>query len=236
MFGLTFAPVMLAAQFALGQTEHGFEPVKNKVFDEERKVVSDFWILDFTFRKPRFAPVNVPGEGRKLVWYMVYKISNKTGEPRQFIPRFTLITNPTNAEGKVVLADGTVGQQLTSKTFNDVILTNAEAAVTAREEPARQLFNSVTITKPLNPTPKDGAPIERYGVVFWKDVPMGDTKTFHIDVTGLSNGYQRLEDPKDRKSEKVLRKTLELRFTKPGDDYSPNDREVRFEGFDWKYK
>jgi hypothetical protein len=238
MVGFSAAPILIAAGLTLGQADFGFTSVKPQVFDAEKKAVSDLWVLGFEFRKPRFIMANIPGEGRKLVWYMVYKIVNRTDEPRNFIPRFRLITNPgAQAGAKIVGDDPPYTKGLESKTFDDVILPQALEHVRLREDPThRTFYDSVTITKPIPPTPKDGAPIERWGVVFWKDVPMGDTKRFNIDITGLSNGYRRIEDPKDKKKEIVYRKTLELRFSKAGDDYNPDYREIRLDGIEWVYK
>src|SRR5258708_16368246 len=108
---------------------------------------------------------------------MVYQIINRTDEPRTFIPRFTLVSNPGSTEVmKMVAEEFPTTKGLESKIFTDVMLPKALEKVRAREDPTRVFYDSVTITKPIPPTPKDGAPIERWGVAFWKDVPMGDTK------------------------------------------------------------
>jgi len=233
MVSFTVAAGLLAT---FGGQEFGYNQVKAVANEAEKKVVNDLWVLDFNFRQPRYILTNIPGEGRKLVWYMVYKVTNKTGEPRQFVPRFELITNPGSpAAGQVVDAKKNPNG-LVSRTFKDILLPKAELQVQEREGRERNFHNSVTIMKPIEPTPKEGAPIERYGVVFWKDIPMGETKKFNIYITGLSNGYRRIEDPSDKKKEVILRKTLELRFEKPGDDFNPEQREIRLEGFDWVYR
>jgi hypothetical protein len=234
MLGIsTVAGVWVAA--LLGQ-EFGFTKAKTDVFDAEKKAVEDLWVLDFDFRNVRFIPGTIPGEGRKVVWYMVYKITNRTGEPRQFIPRFQLITNPGSPQAGQVVGQDKNPTGLFSRTFSDAILPNVERAVQLREGPERTFHNSASISKPIPPTPKEGAPIERHGVVFWKDVPMGETKKFSIFVTGLSNGYRRIEDPKDNKKEIVLRKTLEIKFSKPGDDQNITYREIKLDNVDWTYR
>src|SRR6516162_11753139 len=45
---------------------------------------SGIWVLDFHFKDPRVVTVDIPGRGRRLVWYLWYQVSNNTGEPRIF--------------------------------------------------------------------------------------------------------------------------------------------------------
>jgi hypothetical protein len=229
--------MLLVLSLMLVGQEFGYHPANQKPFDAEKREVEDLWVLDFEFRQPRFVPTIIPGEGRKMAWYMVYKVVNRTGEPRTLIPRFELITNPGSPKAGAVVGDAKNPKELWSRSFTDVLIPNAEKMVRAREGQETNFFNSVSIqSQPIPPTPKEGAPIERYGVVFWKDVPMGETKKFNIYVTGLSNGYRRIQDPMDKKKETILRKTLELRFSKPGDDFNTTYKEIRLDGFDWTYR
>jgi hypothetical protein len=235
MFSLSVAVGLWTASGLVAQ-DFGYNEIKPQVFAAEKERVNDLWVLDFKFRQPRFILTNIPGEGKKLVWYMVYRITNRTGAPREFVPRFELVTNPGSPPAGTVVDAKANPSGLYSRVFKDELLQKAELQVQEREGRERTFYNSVTIGKPLEPTPKEGAPIERYGVVFWKDIPMGETKRFNIYITGLSNGYRRLDDPKDKKKEVILRKTVELRFEKPGDDPNPEQREIRFEGSDWIYR
>jgi len=50
------------------------------------------WVLDFRFKDPRLITVDVPGRGKKVIWYMWYQVINNTGEARTFIPDFELVT------------------------------------------------------------------------------------------------------------------------------------------------
>ncbi len=236
-----FGALAVAALIAGSDGDKNFTPVKPQVFEEEKKAVPDLWVLDFEYRRPRFLMVNVPGEGKKIAWYMTYKLVNRTKEPHAFVPRFELVTNPSanapNIGGvAAVIGEGAPGiKGLESKLFADTVLPQALRTVNRIE--GKDFLDAVSVSKdPLAPTPPEGAAIVKHGVVFWKDVPMGDTKRFNIYVAGLSNGYRRVEDPKDRNAEKVLRKTLELRFSKTGDDYDPHSKEIRLEGQDWVYR
>lgn len=198
----------LALLLATG--EGNFQAVRPITYQWESKGVPDIWVLNFEFRTPRYIMVDIPGKGRKLVWYMTYKVVNRTGAPRTFLPSFELVT----AKGQ---------------TYKDVILPRAEKAVMLQEDPTQPLLNSVTVAKPIPPTPEKGAPIVRKGVVFWEDVDM-NAKEFTIYVTGLSNGYHKVDDPQNKGGEKLLRKTLKLEFTKPGDVYNPHAKEIKFKG------
>ena len=134
--------------------EEGYKAVRPVIYQREQKEVPDIWVLEFTFRNPRLIMVNIPGKGRKMIWYMTYKVVNKTGQPRTFIPNFELVASGPDRETKV---------------YKDVILPQADAQVTLREDPTQMLQNSVLMSKPIPPTPSNGAPIVRYGVVFWED-------------------------------------------------------------------
>src|SRR3954447_6286816 len=61
-------------------------PPRVNVQDKE-----DTWVLDFQFKSPRVLTVDIPGRGRKTVWYVRYEVWNRTGAPRYFIPDFRLV-------------------------------------------------------------------------------------------------------------------------------------------------
>lgn len=206
---MTIAQVMLLFGLAVAGGERNFNVVKPFVEPGEKNRVPDIWVLDFIFRQPRFITVNIPGEGRKTVWYMTYRIRNRTGAPRTFIPRFTLVT----AKGQV---------------YQDVILPQAEHAVMTREDPTRHLNNSITISKPIGPEKAETLDAGTYGVVFWENVDM-KAKSFTVHVSGLSNGYVKIKDPKTE-TEVIKRKVLVLNFVKPGDIYDIDEREIRLDG------
>lgn len=216
MAGFASSLVLVAALCGAEQAEEfNVKKVKNVVFDKERKDVPDIWMLDFKFRNPRYIMAEVPGKGRQLVWYMTYSVTNPNPEAHRFIPRFTLVTD----KGEV---------------YHDVIMPQAEKAIMLREDPTRPLLNSVTIAKDIPPSGPEADPTVRYGVAIFEGVDMS-AKAFNIYVTGLSNGYVKVEDPKTNE-EKMRRKTLELRFAKPGDVYNPHEREIRFLGDSWIYR
>jgi len=172
--------------------ERSVEPAQN-VFDK-----GDVWTMNFRFKDPRIISVNIPGRGRKIVWYMWYQVINRTGEPHYFIPDFELYTLDRNTR------------------HSDEVLPSVEEAIRKIEDPTGRLniLNSVTISKePIPPTKPDATPRAVTGVAIWSDVydRAPDTNRFSIFATGLSNGWT--ED--DNKV--IRRKTLQLNFKRLGD-------------------
>jgi hypothetical protein len=215
---ICFASVLLA--FALtGDGPFNFNEVAPNPTDGDQRV-PDIWTLSLNYRSPRFIMVEIPGKGRRLVWYMRYYIINNSGKPRQVIPKFTLVTD----KGDV---------------FDDIILPSAQRAVILREDPTKPLHNSVTIAKETIPvTPSEGAHIEVHGIAFWEGgEKLMNAKSFEVFVTGLSNGYVKVEGDTNSTDTEMLRKTLRLPFTKPGDIFNPDAKEIRISGSpSWIYR
>ncbi|VTR98877.1 hypothetical protein [Tuwongella immobilis] len=167
--------------------ERNVEPAQS-VFDK-----GDVWTLNFRFKDPRIITAEIPGRGKKIIWYMWYQVINNTGEPRYFIPDFELFTLDRNTR------------------HTDEVLPAVEEVIRKIEDPTGRLniLNSVTISKePIQPTKPNAVPRPVTGVAIWTDVydRAADTNRFSIFVTGLSNGFT--ED--DNKV--IRRKTLQLNF------------------------
>lgn len=184
--------------------------------EAEQRLQSDIWTLsEFSFLPPRLINVDIPGRGRRLVWYMVYRIVNRTGEPRLFVPRFQLKTD-------------------TGKIYTDVVLPKAQYVIQATEDPLTPLANSVTVCGLIPPTTDEGVEKAVYGVATWVGVDP-ETDAFSIFVRGLSNGFRVIDDEQTGQRI-VLRKELELRFARPGDEFEPTSREIRFLEAQWVYR
>ncbi len=183
--------------------------------EAERKHLDTWIISEIHFVHPRLIMVDVPGKGRQVLWYMVYRVTNRDKKPRYIMPQFLLVDD----KGRV---------------YKDVIIPKAQRAIQLREYPMQPLLNSVTITGPLEPSSEEGVANSKYGVATWEGVKP-DFQSFSIFVVGLSNAYKRMPDPKTGK-EAVLRKTLQLKFLRPGDEYHLTEREIRYEGFEWVYR
>lgn len=175
------------------------------------------WALDFRFKEPRLITVDIPGKGKKVVWYMWYQVINNTGEPRTFIPEFELVMLDKNAIRK------------------DVVIPKAQDAIKRIEDPSGYLDikNSVTIaSQPIPVTKPNSAPRPVTGVAIWDDVfgEQPDTTRFSIFVTGLSNGWSMVDKGPLR------RKTLQLNFKRLS-DRNHLDAEVKFvPPTEWLYR
>ena len=109
--------------------------------------------------------------------------------------------------------------------------------IKAREFPGRpdqQLYNSLTISEVPIAISDDKNDNSVWGVVTWTEIdPRIDY--FVVYVQGLTNAY-RFEDPAGayKKGDapgtgrKLLKKTLQLNFWRPGDTVDPNEEEIRF--------
>ncbi len=168
---------------------------------EELSSQKRLWIMEVHFKPVRMITVTLtnPDTGtrqKENVWYIVYKAINRplpykvdmtnTASvndddqeplPQLFVPVLTLRTD-----------DVTNGQQV-QKTFHDVILPEAQAAINRRE--GRDYKNSVEIIQEIpQPTPVDqGDANAIYGVAMFRGVDR-TTDYFTIYMAGFSNGYR----------------------------------------------
>lgn len=175
------------------------------------------WILDFAFKPVRLVTVELPGKGRRPIYYMWYRVINRTGKPRMFVPQFTLVTD-------------------TGKRYEDMVLPQAVKVIQNREDPTTPLLGAVQVMGMIPPTGnKQGVDDAVYGVAVWEAIdPHADA--FRVYVRGLSDGYQILTPPGG--SEPVTRyKTLRIDFNRPGDDRNINEREIRLgePPYEWIY-
>src|SRR5437764_1057724 len=83
LFALALA---LPISLALAQGPYNNErEAKSRINVEDKEGI---WVLDFRFKDPRLITVDIPGRGRRLVWYLWYQVINNTKEPRTLIPDF----------------------------------------------------------------------------------------------------------------------------------------------------
>lgn len=206
----------------------------------------DIYGLEFSFKPLRMIEVDVPtaggGTARKMVWYLVYRITNTgqvlkpvegpdgvyttqvgKGGPVRFVPQFALESRDLTSDGKPV-----------AKEYLDRVIPEAVAAISKRETPGRMLLNSVEIAE--TPIPVSDGRIDKgvWGVATWVDVdPRIDF--FTVYVGGLTNAYRWVDNPAVYKpgdtpgrGRRFTRKTLQLNFWRPGDELAPNEREFRY--------
>ncbi len=220
----------------------GFEWAKSVVFRH------DVYSLDFKFKPVRMIWVDIPQPSgkmqRKLIWYMVYCVTNNgktmrpvqnaalpyqtaedkkvfqveyVDEPVRFIPHFVL-------EGRYTLRD----DDGPSLVYRSQIIPLALEAIRMREDPERRFYNTADICGEL------AVGETRWGIATWEDVDLR-IKRFSVYVQGLTNAYKWRDTPGEYKAgdrigkgRRLLLKTLKINFWRPGDEYFPHEGEIRY--------
>jgi hypothetical protein len=206
----------------------------------------DVWCLEFSFKPLRMIKVDVPlASGKvenRMIWYMVYAVKNTgrtmvpvegkdgvftaatgQGAPVRFIPSFVLESQDREATGGRV-----------NKAYLDRVIPAAYDAIRAREAHDHSLLNSAQMATQLIPVSDERADRSVWGYVTWEQIdPRIDF--FSIYVGGLTNAYQWVDpagahDPNDPPAHdrKFVRKTLQLNFWRPGDEFSQDESAIRY--------
>lgn len=175
------------------------------------------WVLDFSFKPMRLITVEIPSKGRKIVHYIYYKVVNRTGKPRMFVPQFTLVPD----KGRRV---------------EELVWRPAVELIKAREDPAIPLLGAVDIVGMIPPSTKQGVDDAVFGVAMWMDVdPRADR--LKVYVRGLSDGYQEIPSPEQSKPPTPRYKTLRIDFLRFGDERNLHEKEIRLNEppYEWIY-
>jgi hypothetical protein len=174
------------------------------------------WVLDLAFKPLRIRPVEIPGKGRRSVHYLYYKVVNRTGQPRMFVPQFTMV----NEEGKK---------------FEDQVIPEAIPLIQAREDPTIPVLGAVSVMGIIPPSTKEGVDDAVFGAAAWDNWdPKSDR--FSIYVRGLSDGYKEVPNPAGGKPI-VKYKTLRIDFIRRGDERNISEKEIEFNdpAYEWVY-
>jgi hypothetical protein len=174
------------------------------------------WVLEFAYKPVRIIEVEVPGKGRRKVYYLYYRIVNRTGQPRVLVPQFSLVTD-----------DG--------KRLDDIVLPLAVEKIRAKEDPTIRLLGGVNNIGEIPASTKDGIDDAIYGVAIWPEIDH-KADAFKIFVRGLSDGYQEVQPPQGGKPFTRF-KALSLDFKRPGDERAPHPSEIQVGDppFEWTY-
>jgi hypothetical protein len=182
------------------------------------------WVFDFSFMPVRLRTIDLNGtgtstgasKGRKVIHYLYYRVINHTGEPRMFVPQFSLVTD-------------------TRQRLEDAVIPQAVPIIRAREDASIPLLGAVDIMGMIPPSTKEGIDDAVYGVAVWEGVdPKADR--FSIYVRGLSDGHQVIQAPDGGKP--IIRyKTLRIDFIRRGDDRNLNEKEIQLNDppYEWVY-
>jgi hypothetical protein len=210
------------------------------------------WYLDFQFKDVRMCVVDLPrADGKleqKLVWYMVYTVTNPGGAIRAVErPDGTFAAERTDVP---VLFTPEFYFEATDlgKVYPERVIPAAVAKIIVREDPNRRLLNSAEIAREI----QVGETL--WGVVTWTDID-SETDFFSIYVGGLTNAYE-WEDPPGASQKgdppgtgrKFTRKYLKINFWRPGDEFIMPyqtalrlEKEIRFgqpakPDYEWVYR
>jgi hypothetical protein len=214
------------------------------------------WELEIAFKPLRMIEVDVPQPTgkmqRKLVWYMVYRVSNRGQaiDVKRTRDNFGHVLATTEAGvfdsarynqirfdlpgPKRFIPHFVLESREYQKSYLDRVIPAAQKAIQEREDPGVKLHNSVEITRVE--IPLSDARIERgiWGVVTWEDVePRLDF--FSVYIRGLTNASEFVDPPGAYKagdppgSGRIYTyKTLQLNFWRPGDSVYEHEREIRY--------
>jgi len=174
------------------------------------------WVLDVAFKPLRIKTVDIPGKGRRQVHYLYYKVTNRTGKPRVFIPEFVMVNE-------------------TGQKFEENIIPQAIPLIQAREDATIPVLGAVNIMGTIPPSTKPDVDDAVYGVATWeKWDPKADR--FSIYVRGLSDGYKEVSAPSGGKPV-VKYKTLRIDFIRRGDDRNLSEKEIYLNDppYEWIY-
>ena len=164
----------------------------------------------------RIRTVEIPGKGRRPVHYLYYKVVNRTGKPRMFVPQFIMV----NEEGKK---------------FEDQVIPQAIPLIQAREDATIPVRGAVNIMGIIPPSTKEGVDDAVFGAAAWdKWDPKSDR--FSIYVRGLSDGYKEIPNPNGGKPT-VKYKTLRIDFIRRGDERNLSEKEIELTDppYEWVY-
>ncbi len=196
-----------------GQTTYNVQMVDASLLPRDKEGI---WVLDFAFKPMRLRLIEIPGKGRRTIHYLYYRVVNHTGEPRMFVPQFSLVTD--------------TGQRL-----EDAVIPQAIPIIQAREDASIPLIGAVNIMGMIPTSTKQGVDDAVYGVAVWEGVdPRADR--FSVYVRGLSDGQQVIPGP-DGGKPTIRYKTLRIDFIRRGDARNLDEKEIELNQppYEWIY-
>jgi len=175
------------------------------------------WVLNFAFKPLRIRTVDIPGVGRRQVHYLYYKVVNRTGKPRMFVPQFIKV----NEKGE---------------RFEDNVVPEAIPLIQLREDGSIPVLGAVNVMGIIPPSTKPNVDDAVFGVATWDRWDAASDR-FSIYVRGLSDGYKEIPATDNGGKPTVKYKTLRIDFIRRGDDRNLHEKEIQFADppFEWVY-
>jgi hypothetical protein len=209
----TLVPTLPTIPVRRDRPTYNYQMVNTALLPRDRQ---DIWVLDFAFKPLRIRTVELPGKGRRPVHYLYYKIVNRTGKPRMFVPQFIMV----NEEGKK---------------FEDQVVPEVIPLVRTREDATIPVLGAINIMGLVPPSTKEGVDDAVYGVAVWDNWdPKADR--YSIYVRGLSDGYKETANPNGGPPT-VKYKTLKIDFIRRGDERNISEKEIELGDppYEWVY-
>jgi hypothetical protein len=221
----------------------------------------EIWNLEFAFKPMRLIEVDIPQPDgrlqRKLIWYMVYRITYRGGDlrPSEEVEEVgsgayqtSRVRYPemerVNYEYRRFFPHFVLETRQYDKEYLDRVIPAAKMPILLREFPSgepgvpelppEKFYNSVEMTQVRIPRSDERTERSVWGFVTWEDVdPRIDF--FSLYVRGLTNAFRfedaegpyRPEDPPGA-GRTFEHKTLQLNFYRPGDHIIQDERQFRF--------
>ncbi len=247
--GETFTGPMPIVEIVTGIPDLDWTPnftPKSKTLQEMAKQVvyrRAIWDLEFAFKPLRMIEVDIPQPTgkmqRKLIWYMVYRVSNRgmslnpTASEDQYGNK-TYTVERVNFPTRRFFPHFVLESVDFQKSYLDRVIPAAQQAIQIRENPGVKLYNSVEMTRAQIPLSDERTERGVWGVVTWEDVdPRIDFLSIY--VRGLTNAFDFTDPPGAYRAGQppgsgrvFVYKTLQLNFWRPGDSYLEHEREIRY--------
>ncbi|GAC1470422.1 MAG: hypothetical protein NVSMB9_15500 [Isosphaeraceae bacterium] len=209
---VSLLPTLATTPVRRGSPSYNVQLVDASLLPRDKQGI---WVLDFAFKPLRMRTVEVPGKGRKQIHYLYYRVVNRTGKAREFVPQFTLLTE-------------------TGKRYEESVIPKAVKIIQAREDPSVRLLGAVEIAGVIPPSKKDGVDDAVFGVAMWEGIdPHADRYSIH--VRGLSDGYQEVSSKEGKSAARF--KTLRIDLIRRGDARNLNEKEISLAEppYEWIY-
>ncbi|HZW30386.1 MAG TPA: hypothetical protein VFF52_06725 [Isosphaeraceae bacterium] len=196
---------------------YNYQMVDTSLLNRDKQGI---WVLDFAFKdhpplRIRTVPVRDQGKN-KHVLYLYFKVVNRTGAPRMFVPQFVMV----NEKGE---------------RFEDNVVPEAIPLIQSREDQSIPVLGAVDLTGMIPPSTKPDVDDAVFGAAVWeKWDPKADR--FSIYIRGLSDGYTEVAAPNGGKPVAKY-KTLRLDFIRRGDEHNLTESEFQLAEipYEWVY-
>lgn len=194
--------------------------VTGAVAAPEPSVTPKSWTLDFEYVDPQSITLQLPGYAKpQTFWYMLYTVTNNSGQEVQFLPRFELMTNTM----QVVAGDPGVHPMVFEAVKN------------------RHRSTHPLLVEPVKVMGKllQGEDNAKSSVVIWRQIDV-EANQFTVYVSGLSGESVLMRNPNYKPGQPeyatkklrdgtdvrvavnpkffTLRKTMAIRYLLPGDE------------------